>query len=227
MRPKAQALTGSLFLAVALLRPAAATAQIDTASIVGTVTDTSGAVLPGVTLTATQDGTGFTSTATTNWNDATNYWRTYLVVTSAGGAVSSFEDHRDLWGQIVAAATPTIAREIQVACSDETTPLTTGTAKVRFRAPRAMTVTGVRASLTTAQAGSGGGGIFTVDINEAGTTILSTKITIDNTEKTSTTAATPAVVSDTAIADDAEITIDIDQIGDGSATGLKVTILYT
>jgi hypothetical protein len=114
--------------------------------------------------------------------------------------------------------------EVQVAASDETTALTTGTAKVTFRMPYAMTVTAVRASLSTAQAS---GSIFTVDINEGGTTILSTKLTIDNTEKTSTTAATPAVISDTALADDAEITIDIDQIGDGTAAGLKVTIIGT
>lgn len=117
-----------------------------------------------------------------------------------------------------------ISREIQLACSDETTALTAGTSKVTFRAPRAMVITGVRASLTTAQTS---GTIFTIDINDSGTSILSTKITIDNTEKTSTTAATPPVISDTAIADDAEITIDIDQIGDGTAKGLKITILYT
>ena len=88
--------------------------------------------------------------------------------------------------------------------------------------PRAVTLTAVRASLTTAQAS---GTIFTVDINEGGTSILSTKLTIDNTEKTSTTAATPPVISDTALADDAEITIDIDQIGNGSAKGLKVMLI--
>lgn len=114
--------------------------------------------------------------------------------------------------------------EVQVAASDETTALTTGIAKVTFRMPYAMTVTAVRASLSTAQAS---GSIFTVDINEGGTTILSTKLTIDNTEKTSTTAATAAVISDSALADDAEITIDIDQIGNGTAKGLKVTIIGT
>jgi hypothetical protein len=114
--------------------------------------------------------------------------------------------------------------EIQVACSDETTALTTGAGKVTFRTPCAMTVTAVRASLTTAQSS---GNIFTVDINEGGTSILSTKLTIDNTEKTSTTAATPPVISDTSLADDAEITVDIDQIGDGTAKGLKVTIIGT
>jgi hypothetical protein len=112
--------------------------------------------------------------------------------------------------------------ELVVAASDETTALTAGTAKITFRMPRAVTLTAVRASLTTAQAS---GTIFTVDINEGGTSILSTKLTIDNTEKTSTTAATPVVISDTALADDAEITIDIDQIGNGTAKGLKVMLI--
>lgn len=113
---------------------------------------------------------------------------------------------------------------VQLACSDETTALTTGTAKATFRMPKAMTVTAVRASLTTAQ---GAGSIFTVDINEGGVSIISTKLTIDNTEKTSTTAATPPVISDANLADDAEITVDIDQVGDGTAKGLKVTLIGT
>jgi hypothetical protein len=112
--------------------------------------------------------------------------------------------------------------ELVVAASDETTALTAGTAKITFRMPRAVTLTAVRASLTTAQAS---GSIFTVDINEGGASILSTKLTIDNTETTSTTAATPPVISDTALADDAQITIDIDQIGDGTAKGLKVMLI--
>jgi hypothetical protein len=112
--------------------------------------------------------------------------------------------------------------ELVVAASDETTALTAGTAKITFRMPRAVTLTAVRASLTTAQAS---GTIFTVDINEGGVSILSTKLTIDNTETTSTTAATPSVISDTALADDSEITIDIDQIGNGTAKGLKVMLI--
>lgn len=111
---------------------------------------------------------------------------------------------------------------IQVAVSDETTDLTTGTAKVTFRMPFAMTLTGVRASVTTAPTGS----VLTVGINEAGVSILSTKITIDATEKTSTTAATPPVISDTSLADDAEMTIDIDTVGSTVAgAGLKVTLI--
>lgn len=111
---------------------------------------------------------------------------------------------------------------IPVACSDESTALTVGTAKVTFRMPFAFTLTAVRASLTIAQSG---GTIFTVDVNEGGVSILSTKLTIDNSEKTSVTAATAAVISDAALANDAEITIDIDQIGDGTAKGLKVYLI--
>ena len=125
---------------------------------------------------------------------------------------------------LAAYVSTTILRPITVACSDESTALTTGTAKVTFRNPyaTAFNVTGVKASLSTAQTS---GSIFTVDVNDSGVTILSTKLTIDNTEKTSTTAATPPVISDASIAADAEISVDIDQIGDGTAKGLKVTLI--
>lgn len=113
-------------------------------------------------------------------------------------------------------------QSIIVAASDETTNLTTGTAKVTFRMPYAFTLTAVRASLTTAQAS---GSIFTVDINEGGVSILSTKLTIDNTELTSVTAATPPVISDSSLADDSSMTIDIDQVGTAGAKGLKVTLI--
>ena len=114
---------------------------------------------------------------------------------------------------------------IGIACSDETTALTTGSAKVTFRMPYAMTLTDVRASLTGAGSTSG---TTTIDINESGTTILSTKLTIDFSEKTSETAATAAVISDSALADDAEITIDIDAVtGGADETGLKVWLIGT
>lgn len=113
---------------------------------------------------------------------------------------------------------------IGIACSDETTDLTTGTAKTTFRMPFAMTLTEVRANVNTAPTGSA----LTVDINESGSTILSTKLTIDAGEKTSETAATPPVISDSALADDAEITIDIDAIGSTVAgTGLKIWLIGT
>ncbi len=117
-----------------------------------------------------------------------------------------------------------VAAEIGAAVSDETTDLTTGTAKLTFRMPHAMTLTAVRANVNTAPTGSA----ITVDINEGGTSILSTKLSIDAAEKSSTTAATPAVISDAALADDAEITVDIDAIGSTTAgKGLKIWLIGT
>lgn len=114
--------------------------------------------------------------------------------------------------------------EIGIACSDETTAITTGTAKVTFRMPCGITLTSVRANVNTAPVGS----TLIVDINEGGASILSTKLSIDASEKTSTTAATPAAISDSALADDAEITIDVDQIGSTTAgKGLKVWLIGT
>jgi len=113
---------------------------------------------------------------------------------------------------------------ITIACSDETTDLTAADGVVEFQMPFAMTVTAVKATVTTAPTGS----TIEVDINEAGTSILSTVISIDASEKTSSTAATPPVISDSSLAEGAIITVDIDQVGlTIPGTGLKVYLIGT
>lgn len=119
-------------------------------------------------------------------------------------------------------------RRFAVRLKDSTTALATGTTiggDYRISA-NAITVVGVGAYVDTAAAT--GTALLTIDINEAGTTIMTTnKITIDVGEKTSTTAATAAAVTDTAIAADAIITFDIDQVNETTpATGLVVWIDY-
>lgn len=109
-----------------------------------------------------------------------------------------------------------------IACSDESTALTAGTTKRSFFVPYDFHLVEVQAELTTVQSA---GSIFTVDINEGGASILSTKLTIDNTESTSITAVTPYVISDAFLAKGAKVTIDIDQIGNGTAKGLSVTLI--
>lgn len=110
-----------------------------------------------------------------------------------------------------------------LAISDEETAITTGTAKVTFRMPFAMTVTSVRASLSTASTS----GNPTFDINDTGTSILgANKLSIDANEKTSTTAATQTSIANSALGDDDEITIDIDTAGTG-AKGAKVYLIGT
>jgi hypothetical protein len=110
-----------------------------------------------------------------------------------------------------------------IAVSDESTDLTDGPNKVYFRMPYAGTLLAVRASVNTAPTDAN----IEVDIYEntggGPVSVLSTVLSIDASEKTSTTAAVPAVISDSALADDAEITIDIDQVGSTVAgKGLKV-----
>jgi hypothetical protein len=113
-----------------------------------------------------------------------------------------------------------------IACSDESTALTTGTAKVSFRMPYAFTLTagegGLRASCNQAPTGA----ILTIDVNDSGTTIMdSTKLTIAIGSTTSVGGTAP-VLTDVALADNALMTIDIDQIGSSNAgTGLKVTLI--
>jgi hypothetical protein len=120
----------------------------------------------------------------------------------------------------------TFPGSVSVALSDMTTQITTGTTKAYWVNPfdTALTITKVKATLATA-----GSGATVVDINEGagvGTSILSTKITIDASETDSDDATTPPVISDTSIAADGRLTFDIDTAGT-SAAGLMVHILFT
>lgn len=108
-----------------------------------------------------------------------------------------------------------------IALGDETTAITTGVAKVTIRAPRALTLSKIKASLSTA--GTGGS---TFDVKRNGVSLFSTTLTIDASEKTSETAAIAAVLSTTAIGADDELTFDIDTAGTNAA-GAKVTLVAT
>lgn len=153
-------------------------------------------------------------------NTNTSGIRTVDIYKGNGSSLKTFSINADTGEIEIGDFKPTEA--YGGACSDETTDLEVGVATITFRIPYVFTVTGVRASVTTAPTG----GPITVDVNESGTSILSTKLTIDAGEKTSKTAATPAVISDSALVDDAEITVDIDVIGSTIAgAGLKVWLI--
>ena len=108
-----------------------------------------------------------------------------------------------------------------LACSDETTAISDTGTVLTFYMPYDYTVVSVRASLTTTSSS----GTPTVDISEDGTSIMTaTKITIDPGDLISTDSATQPVLTDTALADEAKITIDVDVTGT-DATGLKCYII--
>ena len=117
------------------------------------------------------------------------------------------------------------SRVISFAVSDETTDIATGTENLTIRMPHGMTLTEVRASVTTAPVGS----TIIIDVNQNGSSIFTTDLlSIDASEKTSTSAATSANITTSALTDDAEITIDIDQVGSTTAgSGLKIYLIGT
>ena len=108
-----------------------------------------------------------------------------------------------------------------VACSDETTALTTGV-KVTMLAPFALTLKDVRGVLTTASTS----GDVVVDIHKGGTSVMTTdKITIEANETDSDDATTQPALTTTAILDGDKLEFEIDSAGT-SAAGLKVYIYY-
>jgi len=109
--------------------------------------------------------------------------------------------------------------------SDESTALTTGTNKFRFQVPAAMTLTDIKASVNTAPTSSS----IIIDVNDGGTSIMTTdKLEIEVNETTTDDATTQPALTDTALAVNAVIGFDIDQIGSGTAgNGAKVTLIGT
>jgi len=130
-------------------------------------------------------------------------------------ATTYFSGSTNLYG-VFAPKTVSMPYDFAIAASDETTALTTGNAKTTFISPCAWTVTGVTASLTTT-----GSSLSTINVKKNGTTIFSTKVTIDSGEYDSSTAATPAVITGGTWSKYDKITVDIDGAGT-AATGLKL-----
>lgn len=121
---------------------------------------------------------------------------------------------------------PAPIKAISLDVGDETTALTLGDSKLTTFVPYAFTVTGVKGYLNTAQAS---GSILTIDLKRwngsSWVSILSTLITFDNTENTLATAATPAVFSTANLVEDDRLRVDITQIGNGTAAGLKLALV--
>jgi len=115
---------------------------------------------------------------------------------------------------------PTLSFIVSLTAEDGEATVADDLAQIRM--PFAFELTAVRAFCNTASTGAN----LQFQIEEAGSNILSTPIEIDATEKTSTTAATPPVISDSTLANDAIISFNCDQIGSGDAgAGIKLVLI--
>ena len=111
----------------------------------------------------------------------------------------------------------TIVRDVIADDADQTVDATLAG---DFSCPIAGTIIEVGVTVSTA----GTTGTSTHDINKNGTTILSTKITVDSGEKTSRTAATDSVISVSAVAEGDILTFDTDAIQTTAAKGIQYFI---
>jgi len=107
-----------------------------------------------------------------------------------------------------------------IAISDTITALTTGTVPITFHFPYAFSLTKIKAGVNTVSSS----GVPTFDVKKNGTSVFSTKVTIDAGENHSSTAATAAVLTSTplSIASADAITFSIDVAG----TGTKQAVIY-
>ena len=110
---------GTLALAI-ILTAATASAQLATAELNGRVTDTSGAVLPGVTVTATQTATGLVRTTVTDENGG------YILSNLPTGpyrlevALQGFRTYVQTGLVLQVGATPTINAALELGSLEET-----------------------------------------------------------------------------------------------------------
>ena len=178
----------------------------------GTLTNCTFPTLNQSTTGSSASCTGNSATVTTNANLTGD-------VTSTGNATAIGA------GVIVLADISTAAKteSLIIAAGDETTALTVADGKTEFQMPYAFTLTDVRATLTTAGSTSG---VTTIDVEDDGASIFSTLLTIDSTEKTSTSAATAAVISGATIADGSIMKINVDVLSGGATeAGLKIAFI--
>lgn len=110
-----------------------------------------------------------------------------------------------------------------ISVSDELLDLTTA-AQITFRWPGAYTLTDLRANVNTAPTGAA----IQVDVLQSGVSILTSPLTIDPGDETSIGSASPVVIGNPNLLDDAEVVIDVTQIGSVNAgRGLKVWFALT
>ena len=110
---------------------------------------------------------------------------------------------------------------IQFAATDLTTPFTVSTFDVVIPIPYEFYATEIRANVKTAPTDAE----LIFDIKMDAVSLLSTKITIDSGETSSTTATVPAVISTPTLNNDKIITVECTQIGSTIAgAGLTITI---
>ena len=122
-------LTAGIFVAVAvmLLFPTFVSAQIDTGSIVGTVSDPSGAAIAGATVELTNEATGVTRSVTTNGDGAYQFTAITPGTYSVKAASANFESAVHTHLQIDVQSRPAVDFNLKVGQSSQVVEVTSAT----------------------------------------------------------------------------------------------------
>ena len=184
------------------------------------VSETELGILEGATLTTAEINyvDGVTSNVQTQLDaklTATAYDDATAAEVDTGTSTAKYVSPDSLEGSKYGVRT--IVRDVIAHDADQATGTTLGG---DFVMPIGGTV--IEVGLTVSTAGTTGVGTY--DIHKNGTTILSTKITVDSGEKTSRTAATDSVISVAAVAEGDIYTFDIDGVQTTEAKGAQFFI---
>jgi hypothetical protein len=144
----------------------------------------------------------------------------------------TFNDHtQTLTNKTISASSNTISAlpvELGIACSDETTALTTGDNKARFMIPEAITLTEVKASLSGKETDASGLDIdvryHATDPTNAGATVFSGG---DLNVAQNAFYATKTSLAITALVENSFVMVDINGPTTPDATGLKIWLIGT
>lgn len=125
-----------------------------------------------------------------------------------------------------------VRRAVTMKIGNSSTAITTGDGKDYWRVPALLNgwrITGVAAHMVHNNSASGT--IVTIQIAnvDGAVDVLTTKLTIDNSEADSSTAATPAVIntSNATVTTGQMLRVDFDAIGSGPSTEVQVELIFS
>lgn len=134
----------------------------------------------------------------------------------------------EAWGKLPFPRWKNVGRVVPIFLTDSSTTPAVGDSAFSFIVPELLdgaVLIHAEACVTTVSAGSGP---ISIQLNIGGSDLFTTALTIDDNEKTSKTAATPVVIDAVkgVVYAGNQIDIDIDDIGDGNATGWHLYLYF-
>ena len=165
------------------------------------------------------DVSGKASSVLTTKGDLATYSTSRVRKAIGTNSQLLFADSSDATGNVWSNNTTSFV----IACSDETSDLEVGDDKAQIQLPFQFELTAISANVNTASTGAD----INIQVQEDGANIMSgVGITIDATELTSEDSATPPTITDSTLASNSIISVDLDQIGSGdTGTGLKINLI--